>query len=207
MPNIHSIVQTLLILITIVQTIHGFASSSIGIGLKQQQINIQDTSPLHDHVATRGSPFGQRVEYNKFNKIIALRVGATGLLATPSAWSSLTSTPTALYNLLLGGLATTTFIWKLVESRSNNKSNTNEATTSSKPAEVKSLQFRFLAVFWLLRMADWLQGPYFYEVYSSKVINNLPVSLDMVSKLFLVGFATTGTIHTHEYILLMKIIY
>lgn len=41
-------------------------------------------------------------------------------------------------------------------------------------------------------MADWLQGPYFYEVYSSKVINGTPVTLDLVSKLFLVGFASTG---------------
>lgn len=62
----------------------------------------------------------------------------------------------------------------------------------TKPSNVKSLQARFLVVFWLLRMADWLQGPYFYEVYSSKVINGLPVSLDLVSKLFLIGFATTG---------------
>jgi hypothetical protein len=37
-----------------------------------------------------------------------------------------------------------------------------------------------------MRLADWLQGPYFYEVYSSKLIDGLyPVSLDMVSKLFL----------------------
>jgi len=64
--------------------------------------------------------------------------------------------------------------------------------SDKKPAPVRSLQLRFLLVFWLLRMADWLQGPYFYEVYSSKLINGLPVSLDMVSKLFLVGFATTG---------------
>jgi MFS transporter, MFS domain-containing protein family, molybdate-anion transporter len=62
----------------------------------------------------------------------------------------------------------------------------------AKPDNVKSLQARFLAVFWLLRMADWLQGPYFYEVYSSKIINGAQVSLDLVSKLFLVGFATTG---------------
>ncbi len=62
------------------------------------------------------------------------------------------------------------------------------------PAEMRSLQMRFLIVFWLLRMADWLQGPYFYEVYASKVIGGVPVSLDMVSKLFLIGFGTTGVL-------------
>ena len=43
-----------------------------------------------------------------------------------------------------------------------------------------------------MRISDWLQGPYFYEVYSSKIIDGAPVALDMVSKIFLVGFATTG---------------
>ena len=57
------------------------------------------------------------------------------------------------------------------------------------PKSIKALQIKFLGVFWLMRMADWLQGPYFYEVYSSELINNMPVSLDLVSKLFL-GNAT-----------------
>ncbi|KAG8459917.1 hypothetical protein KFE25_010966 [Diacronema lutheri] len=54
-----------------------------------------------------------------------------------------------------------------------------------------SLRNRFLAVFWLYKMADWLQGPYFYDVYASKLIGGLPVSADGVAKLFLAGFATT----------------
>jgi MFS family permease len=50
-----------------------------------------------------------------------------------------------------------------------------------------------LAVFWLLRCADWLQGPYFYEVYASKLLpSGLPVSLGLVSRLFLTGFASTA---------------
>jgi len=57
---------------------------------------------------------------------------------------------------------------------------------------MKSLQIRFLAVFWLLRCADWLQGPYFYETYSSKVFNGVPASLSTVSNLFLTGFASTA---------------
>ena len=64
----------------------------------------------------------------------------------------------------------------------------------NKPNIVKGLQVKYLAVFWLLRMADWLQGPYFFEVFSSKTSNGMPVTSDMVGKIFLLGFATTGLI-------------
>ena len=39
---------------------------------------------------------------------------------------------------------------------------------------------------------DWLQGPYFYEVYSSKVFGGKPASLELVSRLFLAGFGATA---------------
>ena len=58
--------------------------------------------------------------------------------------------------------------------------------------EVKSWQRRFLIVFWLFKMADWLQGPYFYEVYASKIFNGQAASLSLVSKLFLTGFGATA---------------
>ena len=41
-------------------------------------------------------------------------------------------------------------------------------------------------------MADWLQGPYFYEVYASKVINGVAVSTQGVANLFLTGFGSTA---------------
>lgn len=47
-------------------------------------------------------------------------------------------------------------------------------------------------MFWLLRCADWLQGPYFYEVYASKIFGGVPASLSLISQLFLVGFASTA---------------
>jgi hypothetical protein len=72
-------------------------------------------------------------------------------------------------------------------------SNDNSSKSSPpKPAAIKSLQIRFLSVFWLLRCADWLQGPYFYEVYSSKIFSGVPASLAVVSRLFLTGFASTA---------------
>ena len=65
-------------------------------------------------------------------------------------------------------------------------------TMTANPEATRAVKARFLPVFWLLRMADWLQGPYFYEVYSSKVFNGAPASLDLVARLFLAGFATTA---------------
>jgi len=41
-------------------------------------------------------------------------------------------------------------------------------------------------------MAEWLQGPYFYEVYASKVINGVAVSSQGVARLFLTGFGSTA---------------
>ena len=99
----------------------------------------------------------------------------------------LTKTPDSLFNALFFTLCSTALIWKGYES-----SKATEDKIENKPDSVKRFQINFLSVFWLLRMADWLQGPYFYDVYASKIINGLPVSLDLVSKLFLVGFATTG---------------
>jgi MFS transporter, MFS domain-containing protein family, molybdate-anion transporter len=115
--------------------------------------------------------------------VTALRGGFLDLMCTGAAAS-----PQSLFNLLLSALAGSSVIWKLVDLIKASMS----SKADDKPADVKSLQTRFLIVFWLLRMADWLQGPYFYEVYSSKIINGASLSLDMVSKLFLIGFATTG---------------
>ena len=98
------------------------------------------------------------------------------------------ASPTSLFNAMFTGLLMSVIAIKgrgLMRGGASKESNT-------KPKSVQSLQVRFLVVFWLMRMADWLQGPYFYEVYSSKLIGGVPVSLDLVSKLFLVGFASTG---------------
>ena len=73
------------------------------------------------------------------------------------------------------------------------------ATTTKKKKDSKemilSLQRRFLTVFWLLRMADWLQGPYFYQVYASKtstIACSGSTDAAWVSRLFLTGFASTA---------------
>ena len=113
-----------------------------------------------------------------------------------SVLASSLSSPTSLFDSLLVALGGSTFFWKLglyfSNKRDQNKVSGDCEAEDQKPKEVAALQKRFLIVFWLMRMADWLQGPYFYEVYMSKIINGQPVGLDLVSKLFLVGFASTG---------------
>jgi MFS transporter, MFS domain-containing protein family, molybdate-anion transporter len=111
-----------------------------------------------------------------------------------STVSKLTETPSGLFNLTLVALALTTILAKVIAfSTTTNSSNASQVSkTNPKPAVIRSLQPRFLAVFWLLRCADWLQGPYFYSVYASKVINGVPVSLALISRLFVTGFASTA---------------
>jgi MFS transporter, MFS domain-containing protein family, molybdate-anion transporter len=101
-------------------------------------------------------------------------------------WSA---SPSSLFNSSLGALALATFLFKVIQKASSSDDGSSDA---KKPQSVKDLQIKFLSVFWLLRCADWLQGPYFYEVYASKVFNGVPASLALVSQLFLTGFASTA---------------
>jgi hypothetical protein len=108
-------------------------------------------------------------------------------LASIPAVSRLFATPDLMFQTVFVTIATIAVASKFLD-----RSPGTMAAAGAAGPKVRSLQIRFLLVFWLLRMADWLQGPYFYEVYASKVIGGVPVSLDLVSKLFLVGFGTTG---------------
>ena len=139
-------------------------------------------------------------------RTLTLRGGSVAPLAPSSASSSLdllacltraqkvaTASPSALFNTIFSGLLLSVVALKSQGSIQLVSNKGRKATDqNAKPEAVRSLQVRFLLVFWLMRMADWLQGPYFYEVYSSKIIGGAPVSLDLISKLFLVGFASTG---------------
>lgn len=115
------------------------------------------------------------------------------------------SSPASLFNVTLMVLAVLTVAAKLLQRaaaatpESDNDDKQKQQAPKTKPASIKSLQQRFLAVFWLLRCSDWLQGPYFYEVYASKVLaasNDggamTTMSFGIVSRLFLTGFASTA---------------
>jgi len=80
----------------------------------------------------------------------------------------------------------------LLKAFSTDTSKAEGGETKRDPA-VARLQQRFLVVFWLFRLADWLQGPYFYSVYASKIMpGGLAISEDTIAKLFLTGFGTTA---------------
>jgi len=104
-----------------------------------------------------------------------------------------TATPAGLFNGALAALALTTVgIRTAAKLGGGDDSKSESSKKEDKPKEIKSLQIKFLSVFWLLRLSDWLQGPYFYEVYASKIFNGGPATLSMISQLFLTGFASTA---------------
>ena len=117
-------------------------------------------------------------QLNAINPLAILRGGAstTGAEAVAETFfdSSIgqalsstfaTSTPTGLFNAALAALALTTVGIKTAAKLgdANNGSDDSAAKKEEKPKEIKTLQMKFLSVFWLLRLSDWLQGPYFYE--------------------------------------------
>lgn len=112
--------------------------------------------------------------------------GGGALLATQSAEQ--------LFNSAFGALAFVAVAIKVAQkiSDSASKDKSSDSVAAQKPAAVKSLQVRFLLTFWMLRCADWLQGPYFYDVYRSKIFNGVPASLGLISKIFVAGFASTA---------------
>jgi len=67
----------------------------------------------------------------------------------------------SVFTLLIAAVA-------VLRTATRSKSSDDDAAAPVNSAE-RNLQWRFLAVFWLFRAADWLQGPYFVEVYMSKV--------------------------------------
>lgn len=142
----------------------------------------------------RGSSSSSTAQQNGLHmSLLGFRGGAmTASAAATSKLASLTETPSALFNTALISLAFVTTVFKVLQRTPSSSDDSTQGIENKKPASVKSLQTRFLTVFWLLRCADWLQGPYFYQVYASKIFNGVPASLDLVSKLFLTGFASTA---------------
>jgi len=77
----------------------------------------------------------------------------------------------------------------------------DKSKTSTMEDGAKKLQLKFLPVFWLFRLSDWLQGPYFVEVYQSKIIGGAAMGMDTIAKLFLTGFGTTALLGTTYFFL------
>lgn len=145
-------------------------------------------TPLNKVPSVIPSSFsGERTD-TSLQMSLGLRGGAA---SASSLISSAISSPTGLFNSCLVGLGLTTAVLQLIGRSPGSKEDAAKAK-AQKPTIIRSLQRRFLAVFWLLRCADWLQGPYFYEVYASKIINGAPATASWISRLFLTGFASTA---------------
>jgi hypothetical protein len=132
---------------------------------------------------------------SSLSNLNTLRGGSLSLDALSARLSTYAkTTPTNFFNALFIALGGFIMLFKLIDRHliSKDEGTSSGSSKDAKPEAMKSLQLRFLGVFWLLRMADWLQGPYFYQVYSEKIINGAPATMDTVSKLFLAGFASTG---------------
>ena len=124
-----------------------------------------------------------------YGSMVRLRGGSAPKVLLQDIKGRICLNPNNYFNSLFVLLMTVVAAFKGIKAGNNDSS---KKQLENKPANVKSLQWRFLSVFWLLRMADWLQGPYFYDVYATKIINGDTVSANMISRLFLVGFASTG---------------
>lgn len=137
-----------------------------------------------------GNSLTPRASQNEMKTFTAIEMSLSLRGGGAAAAMSTLNNPIDFFNTNLLTLTSTTVLVRILEKLKNRNSNLEKA--APKPPEIKSLQLRFLMVFWLLRCADWIQGPYFYEVYSSKIFNGLPASLAIVSNLFLTGFASTA---------------
>lgn len=72
-------------------------------------------------------------------------------------------------------------------------SNGRKTPKGGTETSLSSLHYKYLAVFWTMRAADWMQGPYFYEVYASKTYDDgTPFDSMTIAILFLCGFVSSG---------------
>lgn len=117
-------------------------------------------------IALLREPQPLRTAYTSGRSELCLRTRMS--LSPVAIGAKLCSKPDLLFQSIFVVLSAVAVASKVLDRK------TGTATDGSVEApagpEVRSLQARFLVVFWLLRMADWLQGPYFYEVYASKII-------------------------------------
>lgn len=148
-----------------------------------------------DVISSRGMPLAPTLPGLRMNRAQRLGILRGGFVDSSAfankALDIVASSPASLYNTCLLTLACTVGTWRALDSINTQPS---KQQTDGKPDEMKALQLRFLAVFWLIRMADWLQGPYFFELFSTKSFGGIRTTADLVSKIFLVGFVTTGAL-------------
>jgi len=146
-----------LLVMMILSSVNGFRScSSCSASLLDSKL------PLLHHSHSSGYPFYHHHSYNHklhtSSRLYDIRGGfvadtlsSFNLNVLSKASNYVLLNPTNLFNALLASLACLTLLLKYVDSKSTTSQSMD--TQLVKPAGVKSLQFRFLMVFWLMRMA------------------------------------------------------
>jgi hypothetical protein len=103
-----------------------------------------------------------------------------------------------MWHVVLGGLCAVAVLLRVVASRAQSKAEaaaqgSDAALPQAAVLALAKLRTRFLVVFLTVKFADWLQGPYFYDVLATKVHGSTGVQFSAaeVSALFLVGFCSS----------------
>jgi len=125
----------------------------------------------------------------------ALSIPRSGSLPLKSSISSaLLGDPSKLFDSILVILGVSAFATKAADRLTIKKSSSTSQSEEDKlkPSELKSLQRKYLAAFWLLRCGYWMSGPYVVPAYKSKIFGGVEASMGLVSKIFLSGFAATA---------------
>lgn len=118
----------------------------------EQLLQNHHNNQLHTKTTTTSlNLFGGSAAAAAVTKLIP-RGGGGGIT---SNLATLASTPNGSFNLALGVLAASTAVLK-ISNKADKDGGGGDAVVKKDP-KVASLQRRFLMVFWLLRMADWLQ--------------------------------------------------
>ena len=114
-----------------------------------------------------------------------------------------TKDPASLFNTLLVSIVSLTVCVRLYQAQwSWNRTDSSKPTTvstSTSPSQqqqqqqqqqLRWLQYKFLSVFWLLRISFWMSGPYFYAAYALKTNHNT----QLISQISLVGYAAIAVL-------------
>lgn len=133
------------LLITLWQPAHALPSTRIPLGAR-----------AHSPVTSIGLISAENEALRSFH------AGGLERLKGGSGVGSIAWTPNKVFNAYFGGLAVGVAGIRLAAEVGKKKS--NEGGQEKKSEGFISLQRRFLCVFWLFKLADWLHGPYFYEV-------------------------------------------
>jgi hypothetical protein len=127
------------------------------------------------------------------NRGVALLLAVRGgdQLVVDSMRNTLRTTvnsPEQLFRVVLGSLCASAayLTWKDIAST---PATTSEFSNAVDDESFGTLRRKYLAAFWCFRLADWLQGPYFTQVYASKVAVR---GSTLVTLLFLAGFVSGG---------------